>query len=139
MLTGGVFFWALHFLVGKVALFGFKSLAKRVFSIGKHRAIQRASAQQRGELGNGNAKNLLGKNMVDAFCLSGIWVSKPLSRRLAISRKNTPLFDTGSKKVALGFRQSAAGSKSSISLANPGGVNTSSLLRFAKQERTSGL
>jgi hypothetical protein len=73
------------------------------------------------------------------FCLSGILVSKPCISRFAISRKNTPLLETGSKNLAFGFLQSSAGSKSKISFTKLGGVNTSSLLKLARQDSTSGL
>src|SRR5258708_16686092 len=70
---------------------------------------------------------------------SGIWDSSPDSRRLAISRRNTPDLEAGSRKRAFLSDQSAAGSRSSILFARLGGVKTSSLLRFARQFKTSGL
>lgn len=72
-------------------------------------------------------------------CLSGIWGSKPAIKRLAISHRNTPDLQTGSRNVAFLSRQSSSGKLSKIWLAKLGGVNTSSLLRLARQVNTSGL
>ena len=72
-------------------------------------------------------------------CKSGNSSASPSISRLAISRRNTPDLQAGSRKVTLLSCQMSSGSISSIWLATSGGVNTSSLLRFARQVRTSGL
>ncbi len=72
-------------------------------------------------------------------CWSGISASKPIIKRLAISRKNTPDLLTGSRKVVDLSLNNATGSISKISPTNLGGVKTSSLLKLARQDKTSGL
>jgi hypothetical protein len=83
--------------------------------------------------------NCLLKMWLIRSCLLGICFSKPCISRFAISRKNTPLFETGSKNLALGLLHNSIGSKSKMSFTKLGGVNTSSLLKLARQESTSGL
>ena len=52
----------LEFLKMDIALLAAKGFAKREFAIGKLRAIRTSAAKQAGEFGNGNTKNLFGKN-----------------------------------------------------------------------------
>ena len=72
-------------------------------------------------------------------CKSGILSARPSISLFAISRKKTPLLHAGSKNLASGSVKSSCGNKSSIAFATSGGVKTSSLLRFARQDKTSGL
>src|SRR5690606_7750458 len=87
----------------------------------------------------GNANNCFLKISFIRFCLSGISLSKPIISRLAISRRKIPVLQAGSRKVMFLSRHISSGNKSSIWLAMLGGVNTSSLLRLARQLNTSGL
>src|ERR1043165_2459507 len=73
------------------------------------------------------------------FWRFGVCFSSPLSRRLAISRRNTPDLQPGSRNLAFLLLQRSAGSVSRIRFTSCGGVKTSSLLRLAMQVRTSGL
>src|ERR1035441_8234751 len=82
------------------------------------------------------------------FSRFGISFSSPLVRRRVISRRNTPDFVQGSRNFTVLSAQifappllaaHASASVSSIRLANSGGVNTSSLERFAMHVNTSGL
>src|SRR5680860_224287 len=79
--------------------------------------------------------------------MSGISSFKPSVRREVISRRNTPDLVNGSRNLRSLFAQMlapsfatayASATRLSISLANAGGVNTSSFERFAMQVRTSG-
>lgn len=79
---------------------------------------------------------------------SGILPAKPPVKRVVISRRKTPDLVQGSRNLTelsvqmFAPRLSAAHasvSESSILLANSGGVNTSSLERFAMHDSTSGL
>ena len=68
----------------------------------------------------------------------GICVSRPFSSLFAISLRNTPDLENGSRNLLLGLVNNSCGSRSSILLAMFGGVKTSSLLRFARQFSISG-
>ncbi|MEG9429990.1 MAG: hypothetical protein VZQ61_03595 [Christensenellaceae bacterium] len=72
-------------------------------------------------------------------CKSGNCGSNPFISLLAISLKNTPVLQAGSKNVVSGFLKSSCGKRSSIWFTISGGVKTSSLERFARQLKTSGL
>src|ERR1700726_340368 len=73
------------------------------------------------------------------FWRFAMYFSNPLSRRLTISRRNTPDLQPGSRKVLFLSLQRSPRSTSRIWFTSCGGVKTSSLLRFAMQLRTSGL
>src|SRR5580704_6619340 len=73
------------------------------------------------------------------FWRFAMYFSILLSRRLTISRRNTPDLQPGSRKVVFLSLQRSAGSTSRIWFTSCGGVKTSSLLRFAMQLKTSGL
>src|SRR5690348_10985053 len=69
----------------------------------------------------------------------GICFSRPLSRRLTISRRNTPDLHPGSRNLIFLLLHRSAGRISRIRFTICGGVKISSLLRLAMQLKTSGL
>jgi len=98
-------------------------------------------------------KDLLETNEVNSvlaipyICLLKIWFirvsifviffSKPLFNLLTISLKKTPDLQVGSKNFIFSFSQIFLGNKSRSLFTVDGGVNTSSLLKFAKQLKPS--
>ena len=127
---------------------GVERLGDRVLAVRVLRAVDAAAGQQAGEIGDADAEDLLGQDVVDALFEVGNLVLEPFVRRLVISRRNTPDFVTrveerdrlvGPDVRAVVVVCPASASVSSIWLANSGGVKTSSLERFAMQVSTSGL
>ena len=64
---------------------------------------------------------------------------RPFINLFVISLRKTPDLVTGSRKVVSFEWNNSWGNKSSILLTNSGDVKTSSLLKLARQDKTSGL
>ena len=110
-----------------------------ILAVGILGTIHTSPGKKAGQFRDCDAIQLLVKNVVDAFLQIRDFLFQPSISRLAISRRNTPDLQAGSRNVALLSCHSSSGSISSIRFATSGGVNTSSLDRFARQVRTSGL
>ena len=79
------------------------------------------------------------EDVVHPLLSVGDLLLQPPSSRLAISRRNTPDLQPGSRKRGILIAPEFCGQQVQNLITSCGGVKTSSLLRLARQVRTSGL
>ena len=119
--------------------FAIIELANRIDTVWVLAAIDPAAGKQTGQFGDGDAVELALKNVINTLLQIGDGWLQPFQQSFGDLAQKDTRFAGRIKKFGIGELKSSWGSKSSIWFATAGGVKTSSLDRFARQESTSGV